>query len=190
VDDPSKYGVVVIDEYGQVQRFVEKPKVRQNTSPVVAGHTAVDTQTAMALQAFKVPCRMQHQTPLHAQLAAATSLEVISCQLVVYLQEFVGDKINAGIYVLAPSVLDRIELRPTSIEREVFPHVAADKKLFAFTLPGYWMVRRRMTAALCIRFEASTCSYRSLHRQQQQQQPRHRWCECCGVSSSTVTTDV
>ena len=29
VDDPSKYGVVVIDEYGQVQRFVEKPKVRE-----------------------------------------------------------------------------------------------------------------------------------------------------------------
>jgi ADP-glucose pyrophosphorylase len=28
VDDPSKYGVVVIDEaFGQVQRFVEKPKV-------------------------------------------------------------------------------------------------------------------------------------------------------------------
>eukprot|EP00878_Enallax_costatus_P001450 GHUV01001601.1.p1 GENE.GHUV01001601.1~~GHUV01001601.1.p1 ORF type:complete len:411 (+),score=95.43 GHUV01001601.1:60-1292(+) len=79
VDDPSKYGVVVIDEYGQVQRFVEKPK------------------------------------------------------------EFVGDKINAGIYVLSPQVLNRIELRPTSIEREVFPHVAADKSLFAFTLPGYWM---------------------------------------------------
>jgi mannose-1-phosphate guanylyltransferase len=29
VDDPSKYGVVVIDEYGQVQRFVEKPKVSE-----------------------------------------------------------------------------------------------------------------------------------------------------------------
>jgi len=78
-DDPSKYGVVVIDEYGQVQRFVEKPK------------------------------------------------------------DFVGDKINAGIYVLNPDVLSRIELRPTSIEREVFPHVAADNKLYAFTLPGYWM---------------------------------------------------
>lgn len=26
VDDWSKYGVVVMDEYGQVQRFVEKPK--------------------------------------------------------------------------------------------------------------------------------------------------------------------
>lgn len=80
VEDPSKYGVVVIDESsGTVERFVEKPK------------------------------------------------------------EFVGDKINAGIYVLSSSVLDRIELRPTSIEREVFPHIAADNKLFAFTLSGYWM---------------------------------------------------
>lgn len=79
VEDPTKYGVVVMDEYGQVQRFVEKPK------------------------------------------------------------EFVGDKINAGIYVCSPDVLKRIELRPTSIEREVFPHVAADNKLYSFTLQGYWM---------------------------------------------------
>ena len=27
VEDPTKYGVVVMDEYGLVQRFVEKPKV-------------------------------------------------------------------------------------------------------------------------------------------------------------------
>lgn len=79
VEDPSKYGVVVMDEYGQVQRFVEKPK------------------------------------------------------------EFVGDKINAGIYVCNPEVLRRIQLRPTSIEREVFPHVAADNKLYSYTLGGYWM---------------------------------------------------
>lgn len=79
VDDPSKYGVVVIDEYGQVQRFVEKPK------------------------------------------------------------DFVGDKINAGIYVLGAQVLERIPLKPTSIEREVFPHIAADNKLYAYTLNGYWM---------------------------------------------------
>lgn len=80
VEDPSKYGVVVIDqETGLVERFVEKPK------------------------------------------------------------EFVGDKINAGIYVLSAKVLDRIELKPTSIEREVFPHIAADNKLYAFLLTGYWM---------------------------------------------------
>ena len=32
-------------------------------------------------------------------------------------QTFVGNKINAGIYILSPKVLDRIELRPTSIEK-------------------------------------------------------------------------
>lgn len=50
-----------------------------------------------------------------------------------------GDKINAGIYVLNPAVLERIELRPTSIEKETFPLIVRDKGLFAFTLEGYWM---------------------------------------------------
>jgi len=54
-------------------------------------------------------------------------------------KNFVGDKINAGIYILSPKVLDRIELRPTSIEKETFPLICLDKGLFAFTLPGYWM---------------------------------------------------
>lgn len=79
VQDPSKYGVVVVDDNDRVERFVEKPQV------------------------------------------------------------FVGDRINAGIYCLSPSILDRIENRPTSIEKETFPAVASDEKLFAFTLPGYWM---------------------------------------------------
>ena len=52
---------------------------------------------------------------------------------------FVGNKINAGIYLLNPSVLDRIELRPTSIEKEVFPKIAAENKLYAMVLPGFWM---------------------------------------------------
>lgn len=52
---------------------------------------------------------------------------------------FVGNKINAGIYLLNPSVLDRIELKPTSIEKEVFPKIAAEKKLYAMVLPGFWM---------------------------------------------------
>ncbi|KAJ7520855.1 hypothetical protein O6H91_19G026000 [Diphasiastrum complanatum] len=80
VDEPSKYGVVVMDENsGFVQQFVEKPKT------------------------------------------------------------FVGNKINAGIYLLNPSSLDRIELRPTSIEKEVFPAMAVEKQLFAMVLPGFWM---------------------------------------------------
>ncbi|KAF2550858.1 hypothetical protein F2Q68_00037640 [Brassica cretica] len=82
VDDPSKYGVVVMEEASEaarVESFVEKPKY------------------------------------------------------------FVGDKINAGIYLLNPSVLDRIELRRTSIEKEIFPKIASEKKLYAMVLPGFWM---------------------------------------------------
>lgn len=80
VDEPSKYGVVVMnEETGSVEKFVEKPKI------------------------------------------------------------FVGNKINAGIYLLNPSILDRIELKPTSIEKEIFPQIALDKKLFAMVLPGFWM---------------------------------------------------
>lgn len=80
VDEPSKYGVVVLEEStGKVEKFVEKPKL------------------------------------------------------------FVGNKINAGIYLLNPEVLDRIQLRPTSIEKEVFPKIAAENKLFAMVLPGFWM---------------------------------------------------
>lgn len=80
VEEPSKYGVVVMnDETGVVQRFVEKPQI------------------------------------------------------------FVGNKINAGIYLLSPKTLNRIELRPTSIEKEVFPKIAAENQLFAMVLPGFWM---------------------------------------------------
>jgi len=53
--------------------------------------------------------------------------------------EFVGNRINAGIYILNPSVLERIELRPTSIEKEVFPAMVEDTQLHSFDLDGFWM---------------------------------------------------
>ncbi|KAK7848551.1 putative mannose-1-phosphate guanylyltransferase 2, partial [Quercus suber] len=52
---------------------------------------------------------------------------------------FVGNKNNAGIYLLNPYVLDWIELWPTSIEKEVFPKIAIEKKLYAMLLPRFWM---------------------------------------------------
>lgn len=79
VDEPSKYGVVVYDNDGQVERFVEKPK------------------------------------------------------------EFVSNKINAGLYIFNKSILNRIELRPTSIEKETFPAMAQEKQLYVIELDGYWM---------------------------------------------------
>ncbi|KAK9478366.1 nucleotide-diphospho-sugar transferase [Lipomyces japonicus] len=53
--------------------------------------------------------------------------------------EFVGNRINAGIYILNPAVVDRIELRPTSIEKETFPSLSKDGLLYSFDLEGYWM---------------------------------------------------
>lgn len=79
VEDPSKYGVVVSDETGKIDRFVEKPK------------------------------------------------------------KYVGNCINAGMYIFNPSILKRIPTKPTSIEREVFPFMAAEDELYSMKLGGYWM---------------------------------------------------
>ena len=54
-------------------------------------------------------------------------------------QVFISNKINAGLYLFNTSIIDRIENRPTSIEREIFPVMAADQKIYQMILPGYWM---------------------------------------------------
>jgi mannose-1-phosphate guanylyltransferase len=51
-----------------------------------------------------------------------------------------SDQINAGTYVLEPSVLARIpEGRRVSIERETFPAMVADGTLFAYVTDDYWL---------------------------------------------------
>jgi mannose-1-phosphate guanylyltransferase len=48
--------------------------------------------------------------------------------------------INAGVYVLEPEVLELIpEGRAVSIEREIFPILAARGVVYALPLPGYWL---------------------------------------------------
>lgn len=54
-------------------------------------------------------------------------------------QVFVSNKINAGMYILSPAMLRRIQLRPTSIEKEVFPVMAKEGQLYAMELQGFWM---------------------------------------------------
>ncbi|EPY19387.1 mannose-1-phosphate guanylyltransferase [Strigomonas culicis] len=54
-------------------------------------------------------------------------------------KSFVGDRINAGIYVFNKSVLDRIPPRRTSIEKEIFPQMAGTAQLYAYNLEGFWM---------------------------------------------------
>ena len=38
---------------------------------------------------------------------------------------FISNKINAGLYLFNVSIIDRIESKPTSIEREIFPVMAS-----------------------------------------------------------------
>ena len=82
VDDPSRYGVVPIDDAGRVLEFVEKPP--PGTAPT--------------------------------------------------------NWINAGTYVLEPSVLSRIAAdRRVSIERETFPAIVASQGLYAMQSDAYWI---------------------------------------------------
>jgi mannose-1-phosphate guanylyltransferase len=55
-------------------------------------------------------------------------------------EEIDTDLINAGLYVLEPEVLDLVpEGRAVSIEREVFPQLAAEGSVYGIALPGYWL---------------------------------------------------
>lgn len=36
-------------------------------------------------------------------------------------KEFIGDKINAGLYLLNSKVIDRIPLEPSMLEKKIFP---------------------------------------------------------------------
>lgn len=53
--------------------------------------------------------------------------------------EFVGNRINAGIYMFQPSILARIQPVPTSIEKETFPAMVQDGELHCMDLEGFWM---------------------------------------------------
>ena len=55
-------------------------------------------------------------------------------------EEIDTDLINAGLYVLEPETLELVPPgRAVSIEREVFPRLAAEGAVFGIALPGYWL---------------------------------------------------
>ena len=54
-------------------------------------------------------------------------------------QEFVSNRINAGVYIFDTTVLKDIEAKPTSLERHVFPLLASKGSLYCFELSGFWM---------------------------------------------------
>ncbi|XP_054243319.1 mannose-1-phosphate guanyltransferase beta isoform X1 [Indicator indicator] len=61
------------------------------------------------------------------------------CRFVEKPRFFVSNKINAGLYIFSPGILQRIQLRPTSIEKEIFPAMAQEGQLYAMELQSFWM---------------------------------------------------
>jgi mannose-1-phosphate guanylyltransferase len=53
-------------------------------------------------------------------------------------QEYIGDNINAGLYIFNKKFLDRVEAKPISIEREIFPQMAKEGELYVYQLKGFW----------------------------------------------------
>ncbi len=53
---------------------------------------------------------------------------------------FVGNFINAGIYIFNRAILNRIPnpVVPTSIEKVVFPAMASEGELYVMELKGHW----------------------------------------------------
>lgn len=53
--------------------------------------------------------------------------------------EFVSNQINAGVYLFANSILDKIPAKPSSLECDILPRLADEGSLYAVPLDGYWM---------------------------------------------------
>ena len=53
-------------------------------------------------------------------------------------KDWVGNAINAGIYIFSPGILKRIQNKPTSIEQDIFPRMAAEGQLHSIPLEGFW----------------------------------------------------
>ncbi len=53
-------------------------------------------------------------------------------------KEYVGNYINAGMYIFDVTVLNKIELKNVSLERKIFPELAEQGLMYVKRLDGYW----------------------------------------------------
>jgi mannose-1-phosphate guanylyltransferase len=98
---------------------IEKHKESDALATIVL--TSVEDPTAYGL------VEVDHEMLVHRFLEKPAADEVTT------------NLINAGIYVLEPEVLDMIPgEREVSIEREIFPHLQAERRLRAYVSSSYW----------------------------------------------------
>ena len=54
-------------------------------------------------------------------------------------KEFITNRVNTGIYVFSTQIIDKIELKPHYLEKEVFPRLCEEGEVYCMQLKGYWM---------------------------------------------------
>lgn len=54
-------------------------------------------------------------------------------------REFVGNCVNAGVYVFESEALKYFETRQSSIEKEIFPSLVAMRQVGVYEMAGFWM---------------------------------------------------
>ena len=100
---------------------------------MVASHRAVGAEATLALTEVDDPSRYG-VVPTDAEGRVVGFVEKPDAE------SAPSRWINAGTYVLEPSILDRIpDGRPVSIEREVFPAMATERRLHAVRSDAYWI---------------------------------------------------
>ena len=86
-----------------------------------------------------------HLTPVEDPSAYGVVLTAADGRVVSFIEkpaagEVPTNLVNAGTYVLEPSVVDRIPAEHrVSIERDTFPALVAEGKVFAMASAGYWL---------------------------------------------------
>jgi mannose-1-phosphate guanylyltransferase len=119
--DGSPFVVVNGDVLSGMDLRVATEKHKESDALATIVLTSVEDPTAYGL------VEVDHEMLVHRFLEKPAADEVTT------------NLVNAGIYVLEPEVLAMIPAgREVSIEREIFPHLQAERRLRAYISSSYW----------------------------------------------------
>lgn len=54
-------------------------------------------------------------------------------------KEFITNRINAGLYIFNKTIIDRIDIKPHFLERDIFPKLSEEGQLYTWSYRGFWM---------------------------------------------------
>ena len=135
-----------LDTAGAI-RFAARFAHIEETFVVANGDVLTDLDIAALVEFHR---RNGAEATLHlTPVEDPSAFGVVDCDQVGRVQRFIekpppgtspSNLINAGTYVFEPAVIDRIaDGRKVSVEREIFPLIVAEGKLWAMATDDYWV---------------------------------------------------